>query len=243
MMMKMIRANWVDLAQGCGVVAGIFLAANLITAGVLLWASPDSSVTISGILLPAAAGLMILVVTASYLAITFDQLVRFSLTRRRALGLLMGMVGAQTLCSMGLAALLAWVERAAAPMLWKAISGAESVALAESGRLIPEPGPGSAAAAEAVPSLLVVDMHLDWWWYPAIALAAIALGLIIGGVLQRFGGKGGWFLWAIWMAAVFGRSLFGSLVFLKDLVPLMVVLLAGSLVWSVWSLLHAVVKN
>ena len=26
MMMKMIRANWVDLAQGCGVVAGIFLA-------------------------------------------------------------------------------------------------------------------------------------------------------------------------------------------------------------------------
>lgn len=28
-----------------------------------------------------------------------------------------------------------------------------------------------------------------------------------------------------------------------DLVPLMVVLLAGSLVWSVWSLLHAVVKN
>ena len=31
MMMKMIRANWVDLAQGCGVVAGIFLAIHLIT--------------------------------------------------------------------------------------------------------------------------------------------------------------------------------------------------------------------
>ena len=29
MMMKMIRANWVDLAQGCGVVAGIFLAIHL----------------------------------------------------------------------------------------------------------------------------------------------------------------------------------------------------------------------
>lgn len=36
---------------------------------------------------------MILVVTATYLAITFDQMVRFSLTRRRALGLLMGMAG------------------------------------------------------------------------------------------------------------------------------------------------------
>ena len=81
------------------------------------------------------------------------------------------------------------------------------------------------------------------WWYPAIVLAAIALGLIIGGVIQRFGGKGGWFLWAIWMAVIFGDSLFGGFVFLKDLVPLMVVLLAGSLVWSVWSLLHAVVKN
>lgn len=42
---------------------------------------------------------------------------------------------------------------------------------------------------------------------------------------------------------IFGDSLFGGFVFLKDLVPLMVVLLAGSLVWSVWSLLHAVVKN
>ena len=101
----------------------------------------------------------------------------------------------------------------------------------------------STAAAEAVPSLLVVDMYLEWWWYPAIVLAAIALGLIIGGVIQRFGGKGGWFLWAIWMAVIFGDSLFGGFVFLKDLVPLMVVLLAGSLVWSVWSLLHAVVKN
>lgn len=67
-MMKMIRANWVDLAQGCGVVAGIFLAIHLITAGVLFWGHPDSSVTISGIALPAAAGLMILVVTATYLA-------------------------------------------------------------------------------------------------------------------------------------------------------------------------------
>lgn len=86
MMMKMIRANWVDLAQGCGVVAGIFLAIHLITAGVLFWGHPDSSVTISGIALPAAAGLMILVVTATYLAITFDQMVRFSLTRRPGTG-------------------------------------------------------------------------------------------------------------------------------------------------------------
>ena len=187
------------------------------------------------------AGLMILVVTATYLAITFDQMVRFSLTRRRALGLLMGMAGAQALCSMGLAALLTWVERATAPMLWKAISGAASVTLERSGQVIPELG--RTAAAEAVPSLLVVDMYLEWWWYPAIVLAAIALGLIIGGVIQRFGGKGGWFLWAIWMAVIFGDSLFGGFVFLKDLVPLMVVLLAGSLVWSVWSLLHAVVKN
>ena len=189
-----------------------------------------------GMAVGAAAGLMILVVTATYLAITFDQMVRFSLTRRRALGLLMGMAGAQALCSMGLAALLTWVERATAPMLWKAISGAASVTLERSGQVIPELG--STAAAEAVPSLLVVDMYLEWWWYPAIVLAAIALGLIIGGVIQRFGGKGGWFLWAIWMAVIFG-----GFVFLKDLVPLMVVLLAGSLVWSVWSLLHAVVKN
>lgn len=216
-MMKMIRANWVDLAQGCGVVAGIFLAIHLITAGVLFWGHPDSQRHHLRDRSARGGGLMILVVTATYLAITFDPKVRFSLTRRRALGLLMGMAGAQALCSMGLAALLTWVERATAPMLWKAISGAASVTLERSGQVIPELG--RTAAAEAVPSLLVVDMYLEWWWYPAIVLAAIALGLIIGGVIQRFGGKGGWFLWAIWMAVIFGDSLFGGFVFLKDLVP------------------------
>ena len=165
-MMKMIRANWVDLAQGCGVVAGIFLAIHLITAGVLFWGHPDSSVTISGIALPAAAGLMILVVTATYLAITFDQMVRFSLTRRRALGLLMGMAGAQALCSMGLAALLTWVERATAPMLWKAISGAASVTLERSGQVIPELGRTAASGGGALPAgggyvfgMVVVSSH------------------------------------------------------------------------------------
>ena len=166
MMMKMIRANWVDLAQGCGVVAGIFLAIHLITAGVLFWGHPDSSVTISGIALPAAAGLMILVVTATYLAITFDQMVRFSLTRRRALGLLMGMAGAQALCSMGLAALLTWVERATAPMLWKAISGAASVTLERSRTGDPGAGEHGGSGGGALPAgggyvfgMVVVSSH------------------------------------------------------------------------------------
>ena len=43
MMMKMIRANWVDLAQGCGVVAGIFLAIHLITAGGLFQTAASPS--------------------------------------------------------------------------------------------------------------------------------------------------------------------------------------------------------
>ena len=121
----------------------------------LFWGHPDSSVTISGIALPAAAGLMILVVTATYLAITFDQMVRFSLTRRRALGLLMGMAGAQALCSMGLAALLTWVERATAPMLWKAISGAASVTLERERTGDPGAGAHGGSGGGALPC---------WWW-------------------------------------------------------------------------------
>lgn len=118
---------------------------------------------------------MILVVTAAYLAITFDQMVRFSLTRRRALGLLMGMAGAQALCSMGLAALLTWVERATAPMLWKAISGAASVTLERSGP--GDPGAGAhGRQRRRCPPCWWWDMYLEWWWYPAIVLAAIALG-------------------------------------------------------------------
>lgn len=109
---------------------------------------------------------MILVVTATYLAITFDQMVRFSLTRRRALGLLMGMAGAQALCSMGLAALLTWVERATAPMLWKAISGAASVTLERSGQVIPELGRTAGSGGGALPAgggyvfgMVVVSSH------------------------------------------------------------------------------------
>ena len=55
---------------------------------------------------------------------------------------------------MGLAALLTWVERATAPMLWKAISGAASVTLER--ERTGDPGAGRTAAAEAVPSC--------WWW-------------------------------------------------------------------------------
>lgn len=153
----------------------------------------------------------------------------------------MGMAGAQALCSMGLAALLTWDGAGHGA---HAVEGHFRRSVGDAGaERTGDPGAGEHGGSGGGALLLVVDMYLEWWWYPAIVLAAIALGLIIGGVIQRFGGKGGWFLWAIWMAVIFGDSLFGGFVFLKDLVPLMVVLLAGSLVWSVWSLLHAVVKN
>ena len=56
MMMKMIRANWVDLAQGCGVVAGIFLAIHLITAGVLFWGIQTEASPSPGSLCPRQRG-------------------------------------------------------------------------------------------------------------------------------------------------------------------------------------------
>ena len=80
------------------------------------------------------------------------------------------------------------------------------------------------------------------------ALIGLAAGFIVGACLQRFGSKGGWILWCVWMAICFAPQLLPlddlSLPLPPDfLLYVAVVLAAVMLIWSVWSLLHAVVKH
>ena len=80
------------------------------------------------------------------------------------------------------------------------------------------------------------------------AVFGLAAGFIVGACLQRFGSKGGWILWCVWMAICFAPQLLPlddlSLPLPPDfLLYVAVVLAAVMLIWSVWSLLHAVVKH
>ena len=255
MLKKLIRLHISDLWLCLGVVAGLFLIVNGIIAAVLLLSEGTSSVPLpSGVALPIAVGIMTLAVTVSHVSISFVQALQFGQSRRRALGLMLSLVLLEGGCSMALAAALTWVERTLFPALWLVLSGKEQLVW---GGIPPIPAPApwdgsnqewAALLDEISSTLYLQDVSLDWWWFPVILLIGLAAGFIVGACLQRFGAKGGWILWCVWMAICFAPQLLP----LEDLsLPLppdfllyaAVVLAAVMLIWSVWSLLHAVVKH
>ena len=255
MLKKLIRLNINDLWLCMGVVAFFFLATQVITGAVLLLAEGVHSVPlVSGVALPIVAGIMTLVVSISHTSVSFVQALRFGQTRRRALGMMLSMALFESACATALAAALAWVERTFFPALWLSLSGLGKMVW---GGIPPVPGPSiwqgsdqewTALLDEISSTLYLEDFALDWWWFLVIPVIGLAAGFIIGAFLQRFGSRGGWILWCVWMVICFAPQLLP----LEDLsLPLppdfllyaSVVLAAAMLIWSVWSLLHAVVKN
>lgn len=237
MLKKVISLNLDDLVFYLGLEAGVFLLIQLVIGGVMVIAKPPDGILISGVMLPIIAGILILLCGITHMGVTFDQALRFGQTRRRALGLTVGMMVFEGLCALGAAALLALVEWYLAPPVWASLTGI--------GRWVVD-YPGDVGALEDC--LVLNSFYLDWWWYPAILAIGLAGGLIGGAIIQRFGSKGGWILWGIWMAACFAPQLLGENVFAigawnQYMIGACVVLGIGCLVWSVWSLLHAVVKE
>ena len=110
MLKKLIRLNADDLLLCGGVIGGAFLLLHIITAVAVRLSGEGSSLLLSGILLPITAGILILFVSASHVAVTFDQALRFGQTRRRALGLSLGVAGFEALFTMGLAILLSLIH-------------------------------------------------------------------------------------------------------------------------------------
>lgn len=85
-----------------------------------------------------------------------------------------------------------------------------------------------------------------WAWF-AIPLAAIAMGALCGTILHRFGKKGMWALWAIWMSVCFIPQIFNS--YLDHLPDLTLPGIASgaalflAFCWSIWYLLRAPVRE
>lgn len=243
MLKKLIRLNGSDLLLCGGVVGGTFLLLHIVTAIAVYFSGEGSSLLLSGILLPIVAGILILFVSAAHVAVTFDQALRFGQTRRRALGLTLGVSGLLALFSMGLAALLTALERLFAPVLWMRLTGAEALSWGELPKI--PVGPDAPVVSLPASTLFIEDFSLDWWWFPLIALGCMALGIIIGAMVQRFGGRALWVFWAVWLLVCFAPQLlpWKQYTIVDWLFPLLGVFVLAAFLWSIWSLLHAVVKN
>ena len=250
MLKKLMALHRADWWLCLGVLGGIFLVAQVVT-GIALLCGAHSAPLLSGIILPIAAAFLILLTTLGHMS-TFLQALRFGQTRRRALGLVLAMCTLEGAGTAALSALLAWIERALLPALWLALSGADKLVW---GEVPPLPAvwegtdQGWQALLDELSSTLYVDFYLlDWWWYLLLLAIGLLAGLILGAFLQRFGARGAWILWGIWMVLTFAPQLLGYNVLMIGhwgwwTVPLIAALVLAGLIWSVWSLLHAVVKG
>ena len=264
MLKKLIRSNLDDLWLYIGVEGGIFLLVEVIIGCVMYFARPVDGVSVAWIMLPIVAGFVALMTVVGHVAVTFDQALRFGQTRRRAMGLFLGLSAFETAFGFALAAALSALEQFVCPILWAKLAGLDGWVLGRTGSMSALPDiPGVEAApgwvfvntaGDIVPlpehTLLVQDFTLSWYWWLLIFAAALAGGIVIGALIQRFGQKGLWVIWGFWMVLILVPQLlrwelFNSLSRSSPLFfPVVIgVFAVGLLLWSIWSMLHAVVRT
>lgn len=257
---KLVKLNRDDLLLYLGVEGGLFLLIQVIIGCVMYFGRPDSSVTVACVLFPIVGGFTALMAGIAHVGVSFEQALRFGQTRKRALGLILGLASFQTAFALALGGLLAAVERFLCVPLWVRLAGMNGWVLGLSGSITPAPPPAGYAgsvpgpmfynmAEELVPlpekTLIIETFTLDWYWWLLIFVLAVGGGVIAGALIQRFGSKGGWILWGLCM----GPMLLGQLlpwrthVITDWLFPLLAVVFVAGFLWSIWSLLHAVVRT
>ena len=240
---KLVKLNLDDLALYLAVEGGLFLVIQIIIGCVMYFARPETSVTVACVLYPIVGGFTALVAGISHVGVSFDQALRFGQTRKRALALTLGLCAFESGFALALGGLLAAVERFLCPPLWAKLAGMDGWT---SGAIFFMPE-GTTVNGELVSGkvLLIKDFTLDWYWWLLIFALAVGGGVIAGALIQRFGGKGGWNIWGICvlpmlLTQIFPRELVSSV---ELMVPVLAVLFVAGFLWSVWSLLHAVVRS
>lgn len=240
---KLVRLNLDDLLLYLGVEGGLFLLIQIIIGCVMHFGRPETSVTMSCILFPIVGGFVALIAGISHIGVSFDQALRFGQTRKRALGLTLGLCAFETAFALVLAGVLAVIEHFLCPPLWAWLAGMDG---SLSGRIFFTPE-GTTVNGELVSGkvLLIEDFTLDWYWWLLIFALAVGGGVIAGAVIQRFGSKGGWIIWGICMVPVFlGQLLpWQTYEITNWLFPLLGAIFVAGFLWSLWSLLHAVVRS
>lgn len=243
MYQKLVKLNLDDLALYLAVEGGLFLVIQIIIGCVMHFGRPDTSVTVACILFPIVGGFTALVAGISHVGVSFDQALRFGQTRKRALALTLGLCAFESAFALVLGGLLALAERFLCVPLWARLAGMNGWAM---GNIMPVPE-GTMVNGALVPekTLLIETFTLDWYWWLLIFALAVGGGVIVGALIQRFGGKGGWIIWGICVVPmlllqIFPKELVSSV---ELVVPVLAVLFVAGFLWSVWSLLHAVVRS
>lgn len=244
MLAKLIRLNRSSFGAILVVVGGIFVLIHLISALAVHFLKPDVFPLVSNVLLPIFSGILIVIYSIAHCYFSFEEEVRFSCTRRRALGGVLALLVLEAAVAFALSALLARLEELFAPALWAALSGAPGYELGAEAPAVPE----WAAGLEQSGPLFVEHVSYPWWALPLVALGCILLGLVAGAALQRFGRRAGWTLWGFWMVIAIGQSqvpweqLAGA-----GVLPALGLSSAAALVilslLSLWSLLHASIQR
>lgn len=240
---KLVKLNLDDLLLYLGVEGGLFLVIQIIIGCIMHFARPDTSITVACVIFPIVGGFTALVAGISHIGVSFDQALRFGQTRKRALGLTLELCAFEAAFALGLAGILAAVERFLCVPLWAKLAEMNGWAM---GNIMPVPE-GTMVNGALVPekTLLIETFALDWYWWLLIFALAVGGGVIVGAVLQRFGGKGGWIIWGICvlpmlLTQIFPKELVSSV---ELMVPVLAVLFVAGFLWSIWSLLHAVVRS
>ena len=187
---KVIALNLDDLWLVWGVPTGLFLLIHLITAVVLVFFHADTSLLISGALLPICSGILMLIVSTAHTGFSFFQALRFGQTRRRALAQCMGVILFEGGCSLALISLLTALEHWLAPKFWMFLTGSQSLVWGIRGYAVPDSALADSTVSLPNHTLFIEDFFLSWWWFPVILLGCMALGIIIGAVTARFGRRG-----------------------------------------------------
>ena len=255
MMKKVIKLNLDDLFLYLGVEGGVFLVIQIIIGCVMYFGRPG---TVACVVYPIVGGFTALAAGVSHVGVNFEQALRFGQTRKRALGFTLGLCAFESAFALALGGLLALAERFLCVPLWARLAGMNGWVMGGSGVMEFAASPGYDApitgkvfenmAGELVPvpekTLIVEAFTLDWYWWLLIFAMAVTGGVIVGALIQRFGSKGGWIIWGICFAPmiltqIFPRQLSNSV---ELIIPLLVLIFAAGLLWSLWSLLHAVVR-
>lgn len=217
---------------------GAFLVIQFIISVVMVLIRPEESILISGTLLPFAGAFSLFALTQRLVLVTFQDGVRMGRTRRQMLGLTLALIGAAALLVSLSALLLPWLERTLCIRLWALLARRPGAAV-----MVEAPGGGQLWDPSYDTGLLrVEDFGLDAWWLaPLILLAGLLLGFLLAALTQRFGPRSYLLPSILYLYLIFGPRA----EWLRDVRLLLpaALLLAAGLACSLWSLLHAPVRQ
>lgn len=217
---------------------GAFLVIQFIISVVMVLIRPEESILISGTLLPFAGAFSLFALTQRLVLVTFQDGVRMGRTRRQMLGLTLALIGADALLVSLSALLLPWLERTLCIRLWALLARRPGAAV-----MVEAPGGGQLWDPSYDTGLLrVEDFGLDAWWLtPLILLAGLLLGFLLAALTQRLGPRSYFLPSILYLYLIFGPRA----EWLRDVRLLLpaALLLAAGLAWSLWSLLHAPVRQ